>query len=314
MRISDFLSLKWKEEESPLIQPPPGSPIIADPSFLGPEDTPDKRWHLFAHSIWRIHHYVSDNGVAWQKQELVVRHAMRAFVLKHNDTFYLYYERYRPFQILFTWITTIAWKSLIEVRTSKDLLTWSASRTVLAPTLPWHKSKYGNSVSNPCVLKSDTKFVLYYSASLTLVPDCGFCEPEYIGRAASDDPCGPFTPEEHPLISHNPEDEWCNLCAGSIKVLHLEDGFIGLQNGIYLDKGRSGSAILLLSSADGIHFKRAQNEPIIRPTSGWKRSHVYACDARYVKALDRFHLYFNARDNWHWTRGREVIGLAHSSK
>ncbi len=84
MRISDFLSLKWKEEESPLIQPPLGSPIIADPSFLGPEDSPDQRWHLFAHSIWGIHHYVSDNGLAWQKRELVVRHAMRAFVLKHN--------------------------------------------------------------------------------------------------------------------------------------------------------------------------------------------------------------------------------------
>jgi hypothetical protein len=37
------------------------------------------------------------------------------------------------------------------------------------------------------------------------------------------------------------------------------------------------------------------------------RSHVYAVDL--CRAGDTLHLYFNARDDWHWTRGREAIGL-----
>jgi hypothetical protein len=30
-----------------------------------------------------------------------------------------------------------------------------------------------------------------------------------------------------------------------------------------------------------------------------------------VREVDgAFHMYFNARDGWHWTRGREAIGQA----
>ena len=34
----------------------------------------------------------------------------------------------------------------------------------------------------------------------------------------------------------------------------------------------------------------------------------YALDVRYRPADGQFCLYFNARDGWHWTRGRERIG------
>lgn len=55
--------LKWCEYKSnPVIYPPPLSPVIADPTFLPPNRTPDKRWHLFAHSIFGIHHFVSTDG------------------------------------------------------------------------------------------------------------------------------------------------------------------------------------------------------------------------------------------------------------
>lgn len=83
--------------------------------------------------------------------------------------------------------------------------------------------------------------------------------------------------------------------------------YLGFQNGIYVDEhGVSGSAILLLKSADGITWSRP-TEPILKPTSGWMRSHVYALD---VKRRDKtWYLYFNARDDWHWTRGKEKIGL-----
>jgi len=116
-----------------------------------------------------------------------------------------------------------------------------------------------------------------------------------------------------PLLSPTPDLPLCNLCCGSIKVMKLDDGFAGIQNGIYTDKeGKSGSALLRLTSVDGFHFEYVEREqPFFGPNrmgGGWMRSHVYACDFRPVPAANAWYLYFNARNDWSWTRGRERIG------
>ena len=99
------------------------------------------------------------------------------------------------------------------------------------------------------------------------------------------------------------------LGAGSIKVLKLDDGWIGLQNKIYSDPGGSSrSAIFLLRSNDGIAWQQAKQEPLVSPDFGWKKSHVYACDCRFREADNRWYLYFNARDDWKITAGKERIG------
>jgi hypothetical protein len=59
-----------------------------------------------------------------------------------------------------------------------------------------------------------------------------------------------------------------------------------------------------------IRWNKLKNEPIIRPTDGWMRSHVYAVDAGYSESIGVWYLYFNARDDWHWTKGKEKIGMA----
>lgn len=110
------------------------------------------------------------------------------------------------------------------------------------------------------------------------------------------------------------------LGAGSIKVLPMEDGCIGLQNKIYRDPaGASGqgsrSAIFILRSDDGIAWRPARPEPLLAPTPGWTRSHVYACDCRYREADGLWYLYFNARDGWKIKDGVErigrIVGIAH---
>jgi len=53
MTVSDFLALRWTDVEGPLIEPHCLSPVITDPSFLFPEETPDGTWELFAHSAFR---------------------------------------------------------------------------------------------------------------------------------------------------------------------------------------------------------------------------------------------------------------------
>jgi len=90
----------------------------------------------------------------------------------------------------------------------------------------------------------------------------------------------------------------------------MDDYYIGLQNKIYRDPaGRSRSAIFLLRSEDGIARLPARNEPLLAPaSSGWTSSHVYACDCRFCRANGRWYLYFNARDGWRISQGRERIG------
>ena len=112
-------------------------------------------------------------------------------------------------------------------------------------------------------------------------------------------------------LSPEPGARWANLGAGAMKVLKADDGYVAFQNGIYWDaeRGRSGSAILLLGSDDGTTWRSLADEPLLTPSGdGWMRSHVYALDVRRT-GEGRFHLYFNARDGWHWTSGRERIGL-----
>jgi len=141
------------------------------------------------------------------------------------------------------------------------------------------------------------------------VPDCGFDEPRFIGVATADSPDGPFTVAPQPVIDPAEDTLPGVLGAGSVKVLRLDDGFAALQNKIYLDAtGTSHSALFLLRSADGARWESARAEPLLAPDEGWRRSHVYACDARFRGADSRWYLYYNARDGWHKARGRERIG------
>lgn len=42
---------------------------------------------------------------------------------------------------------------------------------------------------------------------------------------------------------------------------------------------------------------------------GWMRSHIYALDVCLHPDEDRFYLFFDARDDWAWTKGGERVGL-----
>ena len=103
MTIADFPALRWSNVESPLIEPPPFSPIIADPSFLFPEETPQGDWQLLAHSAFGIHRYSSPDGVSWKPRGMAVRNAMRAFVRPLPEAGYaLYCESYPPLALAAT--------------------------------------------------------------------------------------------------------------------------------------------------------------------------------------------------------------------
>ncbi len=316
MKMSTYTKLTWRlHEGNPLIKPLFPSPVIADPAVLAPDESPDRKWHLFAHSIRGIYHYRSEDGLAWGVPCRLFHSAMRPFILRDGNSYHLFYERTRPHALWLGWVP-MKWRSHIECVSSHDCVSWSAPRTVLLPLRTWHTHMiYGSSVSNPCLVKHGGSWRLYYSASLVRLEDCGFNEPRYIGYAESSSPTGPFVSGPEPILSPDPSDPWCNLGAGAIKVYRADDGLVGFQNSIYIDRvtGHTGSAIRLMVSKNGIDWNASGSGPIIRPGNGWMRSHVYALDVKRDPVTGVLRLYFNARNDWHWTRGREAIGLCTGS-
>ncbi len=303
MSVAGLLAVEWREHEgNPLIAPPFPSPIIADPTFLPPGDTPDGLWHLFAHSILGIHHFTSRDGLAWERLPgAVCRGCLRAFLLKRDGSYHLFYER-------FLRLFPFPYRSRLEVRTSRDLLSWSEPAVILEPTLPWHREGCAGAVSNPCVVEEEEGFRLYYSAGLVYLRYCRFSEPKYIGTAFPRDLPGPYQPAPEPVLQPAAGDRLANMGAGAVKVLKAADGYVGFQNGIYWDPAVSHtrSAIRLVASRDGLDWEVPEREPVLKPGSGWKKGFVYALDVRAVG--NRLWLFFNARDGW--LTGRESIGLA----
>jgi hypothetical protein len=367
MTIDGWLGLPWEDSGQPLIEPPLFSPVVADPSFLFPEETPDGQWALFAHSAWGVHRYSSPDGVAWEDHGLVVRNAMRPYIRKlepgsaedGHARYILLYEKYPPLALPLTALPfKRPWRSVLARQESSDLRSWSRPRTLMEPGLPWMKDKLlGQAVSNPCLVENHvaippaepqadspaypaamaTAWRLYFSAGLAYIEDCGFNEPKYIGVATGPGPDGPFTPLTDPLLGPGiasskktesraglgtgsiADQKTCpELGAGSMKVIRLDDGWLGLQNKIYRDGERDGgrgdsrsrSAIFVMHSKDGLSWQPARDQPLIAPdpATSWKSSHVYACDCRYREANGRWYLYFNARDGWRISDGRERIG------
>ena len=312
MKIEKIRSIEWTDySDGYIIGHPMLSPVIADPTFTFPENSPDNLWHMFAHTIWGIHHYISGDGIKWEDRGLLIPNAMRSYLYIENGRYYLIYEKYKPLSDVLAWVLGIKWYSQIVMKQSIDLKRWTDPVPLIKPELDWHISDGNKSVSNPCLVKNGDDYYLYYSAALVNIKDCGFSEPDCIGLARSKSIMGPYESLKEPIIRVNKQDPWCNLSCGSIKVLAYEDGFVGFENGIYWDdeKKQSGSAILMLESKDGIKWERNLPGPILKPSTGWRRSHIYACDVRYYEKQKAWYLYYNARDDWYMTRGRERIGL-----
>lgn len=294
----DFLK-NWKDyPANPLICPPFPGFLLGDPSVLLPDESPDEAWHLFANTLFAIHHYTSRDGINWRRIARVCP-GMRPYVLREDNTYFLLCEEF----------AIPMFKSHIVIRSSRDLLNWSEKKIIITPELPWEK-QLGHTCGNPCLVKNNGNYFLYYSAGLVFLPDLGFCEPLHIGVAKAHDISGPYEKRDEPIISPDTKEPYRNLAAGALKVICLPEieGFVGFNNGIYSDEsGKTRSAILALRSRDGIQWDKMYDEPVISPGGySWKKALVYQLDVKRVG--DEMWLYYNARSGWRF--GRECIGLA----
>ncbi len=295
---NEFLHHWTDHPDNPLVEPPRPEILLGDPAVVLPADAPDGRWHMFANTMLGIHHFTSGNGIRWLRCGKVGP-GWRAFILEDSGLFHMYYEVFTIPQI----------RSHVELRVSEDLWEWRDRGTVLEPGLPW-EGTVAHNCGNPCVLKLEDGYRMYFSAGVVFLRDLGFCEPLHIGVAHAESPAGPWEKRAEPLISPSADDPWRNRGAGAIKVIRDDErqSFYGFNNGIYSDReGRTRSAILLLASADGLDWEQVYPEPIVSPGGdGWKKALVYQLDVKRVG--DEMWMYYNARSGWRF--GRERIGLA----
>ncbi len=294
---------------NPVIRNPLSSFVIADPSVLTPDISHDKRWHLFCHTFFGVYHYESTDGISFKKVQKIVNRAMRPNINLVDGKYYLFYERTRPVILNALSLIGVKWKSEIYCTESTDLKSWSAPYLVLASTRDFENDEKGTALSNPFLLNIDGTSRLYYSCGQTFIKDCGFCEPRHITFAESKDVNKNYIARTSPIISPDKSIPWLNLCSGCLKVYKLKDCYIGLQNGIFEENGKSHSAIMLLKSDDGVKFELVR--PFLTPQkcgdNNWMAQYVYACCLTYYEG--RLRLYFNARNVSNNLTGRESIGI-----
>jgi len=309
--IEQFLATDFIVREKPILAPFHGSFVVADPSLLKPEESVDNKWHMFFHTTFGVFHFASTNGVDFVKVQKIAKRAMRPNINKIGDTYYLYFERTRTLLAnALNFVNLAKWRSKIFVVKSKDLINWSKPQPVITKAHGLEDSERGSSISNPFLLKVGDKYRLYFSSGLTFIKDCNFCEPTYICYAESDKPDRDFVVNEKPILSPDKNDPYLNLCSGCLKVYRLKDGYLGVQNGLYEKDGRSHSAILALTSTDGLNYKFAKVliEPNEADESSWMHQFVYA--SHLIRVGDKLRIYFNARDVAESIKGRECIGFA----
>lgn len=311
LTFEEFNNLNFSfYEGNPVIKHPVNSFVVADPTLLTPEQTADKKWHLFAHTFFGIHHFESPDGISFSKVQKIAKRAMRPDINYIDGKYYLYFERTRPVILNALSLFGVKWHSEIYVTVSEDLKHWSQPKRVISHTREFEKDERGIAISNPFLLREDGTFRLYYSCGQTFIKDCGFSEPTHISFAESDSITEGFVSRENPIISPDKNNKYLNLCSGCIKVYKLKDCYIGLQNGIFEENGKSYSAIMLLKSDDGESFTFVK--PLIVPDKRykWMAQFVYACCLTYFNGEVR--IYFNARNTADMLRGRESIGIAKS--
>ncbi len=295
-------------ENNPILRPINLSTVVADPSLLTPEQAKDKCYHLFCHTIWGIDHYKGKDSLNFTRVGQVVSNAMRPNINIVDDTYYLYYEKTPSLLSKACSLLNKKWFSEIFLMTSKDLKHWSTPKKIIAYDKDYHAYNEGVSISNPYLTKFGDKYRLYYSSGLTYIDDCHFSEPTYISYAESLSLDKDFVSINKPIIAPNKKDKYTNLCSGCLKVYEILDGYIGLQNGIYQENGKSYSAIMLLYSKDGIDFRYVKHilMPRMCGENNWMAQYVYACEL--IEHNNKLSLYFNARDIAHTVKARECIG------
>lgn len=289
--------------DQPVLSRPVYSPKLCDPFIVMPEQSGDRRWHLFIHSWLGIHHYISTSGIAWQYKGLVVFRGHSPFIYREDGVFYLLYEKHDLSS------------SVIEIRKSSDLEKWSKPVTLFnAEDVPcagdYLKHKR---LSRPQLFKINSTYRLYFGASHIVLPQTKQKVSRYFTFAQSDSLDGSFElyKSDRPLLESYADDKWTNMGCGSVRIIYCNDTYYAFQCGVYWDVNecKTHSAMLLLESCDGVKFTRAKEDPILVPAKeGWTEGYIMSCDVHYKYDEKCWYCYFCANNGKRFL-SEESIGL-----
>lgn len=317
-----FANLSWYPfSERPVI---PGTwymPALGDPFFLFPEESPDAKWHLFGHSWIGIEHFISENGISWEPRQMVRLRGRSPSLFFEHGTWYLLYEKHNPDlpQIRKKRVKGEAKKlsrSRFEISASKDLLIFDEPRLLLdSADVPFATEGLSQPrISRPQIIKTGGVYRLYYGVSHRRLFDSRQKCSRYFAMATSDSLFGPYVPYEEgrPLLAPDADDLYRNMAVGSVRVVRVEDGYVGLQCAYSWDKkeGKSISALVQLESSDGIAWKAAPRKPLLTlPKSGWASSYIVSCDVSYKESEACWYCYYSANRRVGRIFAPENIGL-----
>lgn len=315
---SELKELSWFPfSDEPVIQGLWYAPRLSCPVFLFPEESPDGKWHLFAHSYLGIQHYESTSGIVWDPMGLVQVRGKYPFLFKDKGVFHIVYERHgRPIpfveKIAKARRKQIVVGSHIEIRSSTDLHVWSEPRILLHASQIASAADYrkDHTLSHPQIVKVKGGYRMYVGSSKVGRDPAST---RYICTAFSKTLDGAYESEqEQPLIEAVPNDRWRNLGSGRFSVYKNEDSYMALQNARYWDPDlkKEASAIVLLESSDGLKWERVGSQPILVPTErGWASKHIMSCDVKYKSDEACWYCYFSASGEPQYNLVRESIGL-----
>jgi len=317
--LSQFGKLSWYPfSDEAMIQSRWYMTRLCDPCFLFPDQSPDGKWHLFAHTWVGLEHFTSENGISWAPLKMIEFRAHSPFIYYESGVWYLLYEKHDKLLQRFSRRTKETRKietSRIEMRSSTDLILFSEPKILLDAThVPFAKDGLDKAkISRPELFKTSQGYRLYFGASHLVLQDSRQKASRYFATATSAKLEGPYT---GPTILFRPEadDRYRNMATGSVKIVQTDDGFAAFNCCFAWDRaqGKTRSALVLFLSQDGTTFRALEPNPVIltTPQKGWASRYITSCDVRYKKDEQCWYCYFSANEKRILnTMANESIGL-----
>lgn len=119
------------------------------------------------------------------------------------------------------------------------------------------------------IVEDDGTWVLYF---YTWNMSSGSFSNGDIGRATADNPQGPWTVDDDPVLTVGEDDEFDERGLAAPQVIRTEDGYLMYYEGF---DARLNRHIGLATSEDGINWTKSDANPLISPEQGWEGAAVH---------------------------------------
>lgn len=309
MKLSDYETynnLSWYPfSEDPLINPKWYKPRLCDPAFFMPKDSPDNRWHMFAHNWLGIQHFISDNGLDWSEGKMIELRGHSPFIFYSKGVWYLIYEKHDSTPSQLNWkefteknqrIST----SRIEICSTEDMVIFSKPTVLFDSTeVPFAKTSLNRPrLSRPQLFYDEKNgYRLFFGASHIKMCDTKQKATLYFALAQSETLLGPYkVVNDKPLFGPDSDSDYGNLAVGGVRITPTTSGYVGFQCAFGWDKenNKSVSNLIQLYSKDGIKWETSSRKPLISlPEKGWASRYITSCDIQYMEDDYCYYCYFS---------------------